>query len=428
MSQQKIQRVTLQILLIGLIARLLVMPFSAHSDLMQFYWNAHLLTYHQKLVGFQVVLRYLHAGYLWLVTWLLPHVDSLWIHLEDDPFLNPFAIQGTSSMQGWLDFVSQPKVFRTLFLLKLPYLLFDLGCAFLLLRLGSNRASSRRMFTFWWLNPILIFAVYVFGRYEVVALFFIILSLYWIKKEKQIWGLLAIGLAIAIRYYALLLLPIWVFSTRTRWKDRIIGLMIGLAPWFVVNVIGWIMVGSIEGISLSNLPHDNYLLSMKFQIADWDNVYIFPLAYFLLLLHQLYNREDGMQSMVKYGLIAFLLLFATAYSGQSPHYWTWFLPLLTIAVAEKSYLLPLHVAQIVCLVVYSFIGGRSTAGYLFAPISPELFWSLPSPVEVLARFVSPEIAISLFRTAFSALSLWMAYLVFRRIKFDFIFKSDADGA
>jgi hypothetical protein len=131
---------------------------------------------------------------------------------------------------------------------------------------------------------------------------------------------------------------------------------------------------------------------------------------------------------VQYSLIALLLLYATAYTGQSPHYWTWCLPFLAITVAEDRRLLPLHVVQVACLVVYSFIGGRATAGYLFAPIAPDFFWSLPGPVEVISRFASPETVISLGRTAFSAVTLWMVYLVFRRMKISFSADTLTDGA
>jgi hypothetical protein len=416
-----------RVLLVGLILRLLLMPISAHSDLMQIYWNAHLITFHHKLVGFQVVLQYFHAGYLWLISSLLPPASTIWIHLVETPLVNAFAGAEVSFNETWFNFISHPQIFRTLFLFKLPYLLFDLGCAFLLFRIGSDSANSRWMFKFWWFNPILIFAVYIFGRHEVIALIFIILSLYLIKREKHGWGMLALGLAIAIRFYAVLILPFFVFSLQPEWKKRVLGLTIGLSPWLIVNLVGWALASTSEARVLASLPHSSYLLAMDFQIAAWDNIYVFPLLYFLLLLHRLYNQEYGVKSLVQYSLIALLFLFATAYTGQSPHYWTWFLPLLTLMAAEDHHLLPLHVAQILCLVIYSFVGGRSTASYLFAAISPEFFWSLPSPVDILERFTSPEVTISLFRTAFSAITFWMAYLVFRRIKVTFLMDKHAKG-
>lgn len=405
------------------------MPFAAHSDLMSIFWSAHRITYDQRLaVRLQALLRYFHAGYLWLLTPTLPPTDSLWVHHADDPLLNPFVSPEAASTGAWFDFVSHPQVYRTLFLLKLPYLFFDLACAFLLYRLGSNNRESRLMFKFWWLNPILFFATYVFGRYEVLALFFILLSIYLVKEGRWKAGLLALGVAIAIRYYAIFLLPFYVLSLQPGWKRRVQGTIIGLAPWFTVNLVTWALAGSAEARELINLPHSNYLLSMKLQIAAWDNLYIFPLLYFLLILHRLYNREVGLGSLQQYGLVALLLLFATARIGQSPQYWTWFLPLLAVGVAEDRHLLPLHVAQILCLAVYNFIDLRATAGYLFAPVAPDFFWSLPSPVEVIGRFASPEVVISLAHTVFSAITLWMAYLVCRHLKTTFSTDTRVDGA
>lgn len=420
MRKIKFEVINWRILLIGLLVRLVFMPIAAHSDLLYTYWDAHLIVYHHQLVGFQAVIEYFHAGYLWLIANLLPPPDTLWVHFQDKTLLNPFTGLEITSVQGWFDFVRLPQMFRTLFLLKLPYLFFDLGCAFLLYKFGSDRLRSRRIFLFWWLNPLVIFAVYIFSRHEVIALFLIILSLYWIKKDKLNIGILALGLAIAIRYYAILLLPFFVLSIFPSWKKRLLGLAIGLAPWLFINLLGWFLSGSIDVQGLASMPHNSYWLSMKFPIAAWDNIYVFPLVYFLLLLHRLYNREFGIQSVVQYSLIALLLLFATGYSGQSPQYWTWFVPLLAMAAAEDRQLIPLHAIQIGCLVIYSFIGGRSTAGYLFAPLSPDFFWSLPSPAEVLARFTSPEVTISLARTLFSAISLWMVFLVFRRTKATFL--------
>jgi hypothetical protein len=411
---QLVERPIWLVLLAGLLIRLLLMPFAAHSDLMHTYWDAHLIAYHQEFaVRLQMLLLYFHAGYLWLITPLLPHVDTLWIHLAEDWFQNPFLSSQVVLSQGWLDFISSPQVYRVLFLLKIPYLLFDLGCAYLLYLLGSNNTESKWMFTIWWLNPIVIFAVYAFGRHEVIALFFIVLSLYLLKRNKASWGILALGLAISVRYYGLFLLPLFVLSLQATWKTRAWRFLLGLTPWLIVNLLAWDSTGVTEAQSLVGIPHDSYLLSMKLPIAAWDNLYIFPFLFCLLLLHRLFNRAYGFRSLQRYSLIALLTLFATSYSGQSPQYWTWFIPFLAIGTAEDHRLLPLHVAQLACLFVYSFLGGRAVAGYLLASIAPDFFWSLPGPTELIGRSFSPEIAISLAHTAFSAITSWMIYLSFR---------------
>jgi hypothetical protein len=399
-------------LLAGLLLRLLLMPFATHGDLLDIYWRASRILYHSDpMISVETVLRYLHAAYLWLIAPLLPPPDRVWIYGDGVQLLD-----FSRKMADWFTFISQPQVYRTLFLFKLPYLPFDLACAFLLYRLGANRQESRFLFRFWWLNPIVLFVTYVFGRHEVIALFFVLLSIYWIQRGRENLGMVTLGMSIAIRYYALLLLPFYLLSLQGGWQKRLKQAAIGLGPWLLVNLVTCALVGSPEVTTLLNLPHDNYLLAMRIQIAAWDNLYIFPLFYFLLLLHRLYNQEAGLQSLQQYSLIALFMLFATSYTGQSPQYWTWMLPFLALAAAKDRRLVPLHVAQIGCLIVYSFIGSRTTAGYLFAPIAPEFFWSLPSPEQVIGRFASPEVVISLGRTAFTAITLWMTYLVLRAMR------------
>lgn len=402
-------------LLAGLLLRLLLMPFATHGDLLDIYWRAsRILYHHDPMISLETVLRYLHAAYLWLITPLLPPPDTVWIYRDGVQLLD-----FSRKMSDWFTFISNPQVYRILFLFKLPYLLFDLACASLLYRLGSSRQESRFLFGFWWLNPIVLFATYVFGRHEVIALLFVLLSIYWIQRGRESLGIFALGVSIAIRYYALLLLPLYVLSLQGGWRKRLKLAIIGLSPWLVVNVVTWALVGSTEVTRLANLPHDSYLLAMRIQLAAWDSLYVFPLLYFLLLLHRLYNQETGLQSLLQYTLIALFLLFATSYTGQSPQYWTWMLPFLALAAAKDRRLVPLHVAQIGCLIVYSFIGSRATAGYLLGPVAPEFFWSLPSPEQIIGRFASPEVAISLGRTAFAAVTFWMTFLVFRGMRTSF---------
>jgi hypothetical protein len=66
--------------------------------------------------------------------------------------------------------------------------------------------------------------------------------------------------------------------------------------------------------------------------------------------------------------------------------------------------------------LYSVVGGRSTAGFLLGAVSPAFFWSLPSPAEIIGRYVSIELFVSLVHTTLTAVTLYMAYLVFRDVK------------
>lgn len=54
-------------------------------------------------------------------------------------------------------------------------------------------------------NPISIFVVYIYGRFEVIPIFFILASLYYIKTHRFYLSLLMLGISAATRLYPLLL-------------------------------------------------------------------------------------------------------------------------------------------------------------------------------------------------------------------------------
>jgi len=398
-------------LLLGLLIRLLVMPFFTHGDMLNSYWRSHLwvdLGRFEK-VGFQIPVQYMHAGFLWLLSPALPPSEAIWPAELDDRSLDEL-----SSPDDWKQLISNPKIYRTLFLLKLPYLLFDIGCLVILFCLMRNTQHAQLVITFWWLNPIIIFGSYIFSRHDIIVQFFVLLSLLQFARNKIIWALVWLGVAIAFRFYPILLLPFYILPVRS-FKQLLRWGLLGVLPFILVELYSRVFLGHYGVGGLVALPHNNYLLSARLLLAGWDNLYIFPLSYFLLVLHRIYGQERSWQSLIRYALLGLLLLFAFAATGQSPHYWTWLIPFLALGTAADHRLIPLHYVQCGLLLLYSFVGGRSTAGFLLGSVSPDFFWALPGPAEIIGQYMPIETFISLARTALAAVTLWMAYLVFRTI-------------
>ncbi|MGH8904094.1 MAG: hypothetical protein ACRDYA_21040, partial [Egibacteraceae bacterium] len=151
---------------VGLAVRFALMPFTVSSDLLAVFWRSHLVAYDGRLFGVYLVnmgAHYVHAASLRLLGWLLPPPDVLWT----DPWW--WADSSALAPQIQRTFATQPWTYETLFALKIPYLLADLGAGLILLTLlGRTVApgSVRRAWAFWMLSPIGLYASYVFGRYE----------------------------------------------------------------------------------------------------------------------------------------------------------------------------------------------------------------------------------------------------------------------
>ncbi|MCD5401524.1 hypothetical protein LR013_02875 [candidate division NPL-UPA2 bacterium] len=87
---------------------------------------------------------------------------------------------------------------------------------------------------------------------------------------------------------------------------------------------------------------------------------------------------------------------------------------LGLYILKDRRFMGLFIIQVFTYFIYTFYGGRLTAGYLFTPINLEYFMNLPSPVEIMGRFFEPYRAIAVFRSLFSAVNLYMIYLIFKK--------------
>jgi len=94
----------------------------------------------------------------------------------------PLFGQWWDATQPW--FIG-PHVCRYLFLLKSWYLIFDLGIAFLLLRLIVDNQKRLLAFKLWMTNPVVILVCYMHGQYDIVPTFFVALSLYYVAVGKS---------------------------------------------------------------------------------------------------------------------------------------------------------------------------------------------------------------------------------------------------
>lgn len=390
-------------LLIGLLIRLTFMPIALHLDLLSVYQRSSLVAYGGVSwagIG-QTFVHYIHAFFLLIFRPLMPYLESAL----------PGAT-GSASLQGWKEFIIHPNVFRTLFLFKIPYLIFDLSCAFLLLAIFLERKKGLAAFKFWMLNPVVIFAAFIFSRYEPMAIFFILLSLYYAKNNLAARSLFSLGIAVIIRLYPLILLPFFIIILGKGLRQRLKLVFWGLLPLGIMIVLSKLFYGVSEVESLAKFQHINYLMSLQLSLGvAYDVIFIFFGGYTLLFLYTYFSANHSFTHLWKVNLILLFFFFATCFFH--PHYFMWLIPFLTLQVVEDKRFVGLFAIQILCWIVYTFQWKEALAGYLFAPLNLSYFMSLRSPFEIINQYYSASNLIGIFRSIFSATCFWMIYLVFK---------------
>lgn len=390
-------------LLIGLLIRLIFMPIALHMDLLYVYGRSSLVVYKgmPRLMG-QIFVTYIHAFSLWIFKPLMPYFPNV---------LNYHPGQ-VISWRLFYEFVTDPNVPRTLFLLKLPYLIFDLGCAFLILAIFLDRRKGVSAFKFWMINPVVIFASYIFARYEAIAVFFILLSLYYARNNSPNRSLFSLGMAIVTRLYPVILLPFFIIILEKNPLRRLKLVFWGFLPLGVITMLSRTFGQTSEVGELARAHHADFLLRMGFSLGFlYDKIFIFVAIYAFLLLYVFFNTDHSFRSLWKSSLILMLFFFATCFFH--PQYFMWLIPLLTLQVVEDRRFVGLFLVQLLCFAVYTFQWKRWLAGYLFMPLNASYFAQLRSPFEVINQYYPAANFIGIFRSIFSAISFWMVYLLFK---------------
>jgi hypothetical protein len=384
---------------VGLAVRFAVMPFTVSADLLAVYWRSHLIAYEGEVFGAYLVnmgAHYLHAVGLRLVGFALPAAEEVWTR----PWW--WAESGALAPQVQRAFSEAPGVHQTLFMLKLPYLAADLAAGLFLLALVAGAAPQliRRAWAFWMLSPIGLYATYLFGRYEAFAVALVVAALLAVERERHWAGALLLGLAVTVRGYPLLLIPLFALvSGRGVWRQ---GAWAGLSlvPLAVIMATNRLLAGTVgELATLQGFHTGGTFFAYALPVAGGGQIYLFFLAAFAVY-GTLAGRQWGWwgagpvrpAQLWVWLLVLHAAMFALA--TFSAHYFMWFTPFVALAVARRPWwpaVLPLHLGQAAAvLAMADLAGGPGTLTGLFEPAQPDLATALPNLREALLG--SPDLA------------------------------------
>lgn len=411
-GDKSFQRKIVILLALGLVLRVALMPIAFHPDLFWITYHAQRLALHGEVtkdLSVQPIPHLLYSATIWTCRPALSPPDVVW---PDE-----WRQMGQQEYQGAFDLRMQianaPRIHLTLFLLKLPHLLFDMASAFLLLALLRKRSQGTIVaFAFWMFNPIGLYISYLYGRYDTVAAFFVLLSLYFYQRFKPLSSLAGLALALLSRIIDAALAPfilIGAFKQLKKQKRLILGSLILGGVALLMLLSG----AAPRVIALLDRAHGQFLLAAKLPIILHDELVLFVIAYALLLFSSLEKDLWHYAVIRKYSTMVFLVMFSLAFFN--PQYFFALLPLLALEIAEQPRLLWYHVVQIAGYAIYLLNWGSQTTWWLFLPLDSDLFARLPAPEMIIQSYTNYKAVIAIFRSLLTAASLWMAYLIYRSL-------------
>ncbi len=357
-----------QIFIAAILIRLLIMPLYFHPDI--------------KDIAFRT--SFLSRG-----------VTNIYEHLKVDPttkvnapdfayppltyfFLGTYQIVaqpflGPEYKQFLLDFsgnaASSPNIFRYLFILKLPYLLFDVLVGVILLKLIKKDADKKASLLFWFFNPVNLYAIYMIGQFDIIPAFLTFLSFYlWNKGSFKLSGL-SLGLGASFKSFPLLLLPFFILS-KEKTRNKIIHATIALTTYGLTILPYLNSVAFRQDVLFSNLSQR--IFENKLNISSFE-ISLFVLAIAFICLSYLLFKKITL-------LIAITAALLSIYTFSRFHaQWIiWIMPFLALIWSFKKVSIIASAIFCICyFIIFTTFNDKFLTTGLLSPISLT-FLEIPS--------------------------------------------------
>lgn len=418
---------------VGLAVRLAIMPFSVSADMLAVWWRSHLIAYRGELFGEHLVnmgAHYLHAAWLRLTDPLTPPAEQVWTDrwfFDDFIPLAPQVVRDVAVAE-W----SAP----LLTVLKGLYLLADLaaGAALVALVAGAGARAVRRAWIFWMLSPIGLYATYLYGRYEMLAVVFVVLAVLALERRRPWASALLVGVAITMRGYPLLLVPFMGLVAGVRGGEavgvRVIArqlawMGVAAAPFALAMAVNRALAGTVGELArLQEIRAGSTFLAFTVPVDGPGQLYVFVLVV-ALLLGGLAGRQWGWwgAAPVTVGelwvwlLVIHVAMFAVA--TFSAHYVAWLTPFVALALARRPTwrgVLWLHLLQVALVLAFiDLIGGPDATLGLLLPAAPAAAEIGSLRELLLTDPVTAEQLQGVLRTGFVAASLLLVWPAVREL-------------
>lgn len=385
-----------KLLFLAIVLRLLVAAFYFHPDI--------------KTFNFQS--SFLKKGVTDIYFYLVKNKENLPFKEEFVYFpLTYFVLGGYQAIvspvlggnfDSWLAnassnaFVIDPSIFRYLLVLKFPYLVLDIGIAFLIREFFKDKKKGNLAFTLWLFNPFTIFLIYAYSNIDIFPVALTLLSFLYLKKGKSLSAAVSLGIAAGFKLYPLLIIPFLFLYGKTLKEKLILSvtpLLIFLAICAPFFSAAFVHSALISGLSTGIFKSEFVTLGVS-------------ILFFWALIF------DKKMNIFNYWVVLFLIIFSFALFHVQ--WLLWLAPFLVIIAVKKPYLTIL----IFALALFSFSipilyqDRFMTLGLLRA--YSIYFDLLPTPFVVIQKIYDPANLLAIFHSIFAGGSLVLTYRLFKQ--------------
>lgn len=360
------------LLTIGIALSLLIAITTFHPDLRAYLLGSKIISQGQVLSFYDNVsklpaedpVKQIYGDDIFIyqpLAYLIPAI----LHL---PFISALSADISSLIQNSNAFLASKSFYLPFLLLKLPALLFTLLTFFLLPKFFSNKKDKQISKLLWLFSPVVILVSSIMAQSDVMIAFFILLGLYFVKKNKLNHAVVSIAISALIKPIGLILIPLIAISQLSN-LSRLKTFLLGMFT-FTLGVLPYIQSPAYKMYALL-AQHTAKSTLAGITIASGNTIPWFFIAYFAVLLGLISKKIDLFKAI---GLAISSSLF---FSHFHPQWFIWILPwLIYYAVTSKKYLILFAPTIAWLIILFSFEPSLHLGS--FFPTLSSIKWALPS--------------------------------------------------
>ena len=126
------------------------------------------------------------------------------------------------------------QVFRYLFFMKLPYILFDAVCLFAIWKYLDDGRSRLKALKLWCLNPVILYGVYMFGQVDIMPVALTVLAILCARNKNSMLAVILLSCAALFKTFSIFLLPLFVVVGARSYRDILNRILLAALPFVLV--------------------------------------------------------------------------------------------------------------------------------------------------------------------------------------------------
>ncbi len=296
--------------------------------------------------------------------------------------------------------IYQPGLSWNLIILKLPYLLVDIGMAFALASLFDKEKQKKWAFLLWLFNPVTFYATFSMGVFDIIPAIFTVLSLYFAKQKKLPLAAVMLSIGAAYKQYPIFLLPFIVFSAKD-FREGVKVAVCGIIP-YLLTVAPFLSSSAFKYMVFGAKSQKEFY--MEWMVSGSEGLFPYLIGVVLLYLHA-YRNKTLIPKLWKYYLGIFLLLFSVTH--YHPQWFIWIAPFIVIElVSTEFYNLWLDLTLFACYVFIVLTFDNSLSVGMFSVLNQNLN-QFPGIDKIISSKTDIFALKSYVRSLFAGVSLFL---------------------